>query len=69
MGTYKRDTYKIIENEFIEIIDKLQIVAPNTGNVLVFDTDGWFLVSDAYGKTLKKYKTLEKAIDYMLENN
>lgn len=75
MGITKRNAmttkekYKIIEDEMIYILDKLHIEAPNTGNILQFDIDGYFIISDCYNKTLKKYKTFEKAIDYLLEND
>ena len=61
--------WKIIQEEFEEILGHIDIVSPNTGNVLNFDIDGYFKITDAYGKQLKRYSTFEKAIDYSLEND
>lgn len=64
-----KQKYKIIEDEFVDILDKLHIVEPNTGNVLQFDSNGYFTITEPYGKIIKRYKTLEKALYYMLENS
>lgn len=63
-----KQKYKIIEDEFVDILDKLHIVEPNTGNILQFDSEGYFSITDPYGKRIKRYKTLERAMYYMLEN-
>jgi hypothetical protein len=52
-----------------EVLGSVYIVAPNTGNVLQFDLCGYFTISDCYGKTLKRYRTFEKAINYILLND
>ncbi len=64
-----KEKYKIIGDEFENILDKLIMQAPNTAYELIFDFDGYFKIMDAYGKQIRRYKTFEKAIDFLLENN
>lgn len=61
-----KEKYKIIEDEIVNILDKLSMHAPNMGYDLIFDTDGYFKIMDTYGKEIKKYKSFEKAINYLL---
>lgn len=57
------------EAEGIFTENHLQIVAPNSGYILLFDeNEGHWWIDDGYGKMVKKYKSFEKAIDYLLEN-
>ena len=64
-----KEKWKIIDNEFVDILGNLVITGRNTGNTLEFDMDGYYTITDPYGKRLKKYATLEKAIDWILLND
>jgi hypothetical protein len=71
MITYKQQ-WDIIGKEMANALDTLQIVAPNTGYILSYDSygpDSCFIIMDPYGKQLKKYKSFEKALNYLYENN
>lgn len=61
--------WKLVDTAMQDVLDKVRIEAPNTGNILEFDIDGWWRISDNYGKTIKKYKVFENAIDYLLLND
>lgn len=62
-----RQKYKIIEDEFVDILDKLRMYSANTGDSLEFDIDGYWRIYHEYdGKTIKRYKKLENAINYLL---
>lgn len=59
----------LAEEDAMEWLGSLLITAPNTMNTMCFSIDGFFEVCDCYGKVIKKYKTFEKAIDYLLLND
>lgn len=61
--------WKLVDIAMQDVLDKLQVIAPNTHNVLEFDIDGYWTISDCYGKTIKRYKVFENAINYLLLND
>lgn len=64
----KKD-WKLVDTAMADVLDKLYVIAPNTGYVLSFSIDGLWEITDTDGKIIKKYKIFENAIDYLLENN
>ena len=61
--------WKLIDIAMQDVLDKLQINAPNSGNILTFNIDGVWEITDSYGKVIKAYKVFENAIDYLLLND
>ena len=62
--------WKIVDAAMQDVMDKLRIEAPNTGNILEFDIDGYWTISDPYDrKPIKRYKKFVNAIDYLLLND
>lgn len=61
--------WKLVDNAMQDVLDKLRIEAPNSGNILTFNIDGVWEITDSYGKIIKTYKVFENAIDYLLLND
>ena len=62
--------WKIVDTAMADVLDKLIVYSPNTGMSLEFDIEGyWRVYHEHDGKTIKKYKVFENAIDYLLNNN
>ena len=61
--------WKFINSVMQDVLDKLRIESPNTCNMLEFDIDGWWAITDCYGKTIKRYKKFQNAINYLLLND
>lgn len=53
-----------------DILGNLRLEGSNNGLVLEFDINGyWRIYNSQYGKTIKKYSTFRRAINYLLDNN
>lgn len=61
--------WKLIDCAMQDVLDKLRIEAPNSGNILTFNIDGVWEITDSYGEVIKTYKLFENAIDYLLLND
>lgn len=61
--------WKLVDCAMQDVLDKLRIEAPNSGNILTFNIDGVWEITDSYGEVIKKYKVFENAIDYLLLND
>jgi hypothetical protein len=61
--------WKLVDTAMQDVLCTLRIESPNTGNMLEFDIDGYWRIFDSYGKTIKRYKVFENAVDYLLLNN
>ncbi len=61
--------WKLVDCAMQDVLDKLRIEAPNSGNILTFNIDGVWEITDSYGEVIKTYKVFENAIDYLLLND